>query len=61
VIEKALGKTAEKIMKPMQPGYVVMTYADVADLMRDVGFKPDTPLEVGIEKFVDWYRSYYGA
>jgi len=61
VIEKALGKTAEKIMKPMQPGDVVMTYADVADLMRDVGFKPDTPLEVGIQKFVDWYRSYYGA
>lgn len=59
VIEKAMGKQAEKIMKPMQPGDVVATYADVDDLMRDVGFKPNTPLEVGIQKFVDWYRSYY--
>ena len=59
VIERAMGKPAEKIMKPMQPGDVVATYADVADLMRDVGFKPDTPIEVGIQKFVDWYRSYY--
>lgn len=58
-IEKAMGKSAEKIMKPMQPGDVVMTYADVEDLMQDTGFKPDTPLEVGIQKFVDWYRSYY--
>jgi UDP-glucuronate 4-epimerase len=59
VIEKAMGKSAEKIMKPMQPGDVVATYADVEDLMNDVGFKPDTPIEVGIQKFVDWYRSYY--
>ncbi|MEM6521796.1 MAG: NAD-dependent epimerase [Cyanobacteria bacterium P01_D01_bin.71] len=59
VIEAAMGKPAQKIMKPMQPGDVVMTYADVADLTNDVGFRPDTPLEVGIQKFVDWYRSYY--
>ncbi|MBF2035114.1 MAG: NAD-dependent epimerase [Leptolyngbyaceae cyanobacterium T60_A2020_046] len=59
VIEAAMGKTAEKIMKPMQPGDVPATYADVDDLMRDVGFRPDTPLEVGIDKFVHWYRSYY--
>ncbi|HEY9888950.1 MAG TPA: NAD-dependent epimerase, partial [Candidatus Obscuribacterales bacterium] len=59
VIEEAMGKKVEKIMKPMQPGDVVATYADVTDLMRDVGFKPDTPIEVGIQKFVDWYRSYY--
>ncbi|MDB9528956.1 NAD-dependent epimerase [Oscillatoria sp. CS-180] len=59
VIEKAMGKRAEKIMKPMQPGDVVATYADVDDLMRDVGFKPETPIEVGIQKFVDWYRDYY--
>ncbi|MBE7381313.1 MAG: NAD-dependent epimerase [Leptolyngbya sp. SIO1E4] len=59
VIETAMGKPAEKIMKPMQPGDVPATYADVDDLMRDVGFKPDTPLEVGIQKFIDWYRSYY--
>lgn len=61
VIEAALGKRAEKIMKPMQPGDVVVTYADVSDLMHDVGFKPETSLETGIQQFVDWYRSYYGT
>lgn len=61
VIEKAMGKTAEKIMKPMQPGDVVATYADVEDLMRDVGFKPDTPIEEGLHKFVGWYRGYYAV
>lgn len=61
VIEAAVGKPAEKIMQPMQPGDVPATYADVGDLMNDVGFKPDTPLEVGIQKFVDWYRSYHAA
>lgn len=59
VIETAMGKPAEKIMKPMQPGDVPATYADVSDLMADVGFQPETPIEVGIQKFVDWYRSYY--
>ncbi len=59
VIEAAMGKPAEKVMKPMQPGDVPATYADVDDLMRDVGFKPETPIEVGIQKFVEWYRSYY--
>ncbi|MEM1280066.1 MAG: NAD-dependent epimerase [Cyanobacteria bacterium P01_H01_bin.152] len=59
-IEKAMGKSAKKIMKPMQPGDVVVTYADVEDLRQDVGFKPDTPLDVGMQKFVDWYSSYYG-
>lgn len=59
IIESAVGKTAEKILKPMQPGDVYATYADVSDLMQDTGFKPSTPLEVGIHKFVDWYRNYY--
>jgi len=59
VIEAAMGKPAEKIMKPMQPGDVPATYADVEDLMRDVGFRPQTPIEVGIQKFVEWYRNYY--
>ena len=58
-IEKVMGKTAEKNMMPMQPGDVPATYADVQDLMNDVGFKPDTPLSVGIEKFVAWYQGYY--
>jgi UDP-glucuronate 4-epimerase len=59
VIETTMGKSAEKIMKPMQPGDVPATYADVDDLMEAVGFQPSTPIEVGIQKFVDWYRSYY--
>lgn len=58
-IEKTMGKPAVKNMMPMQPGDVPATYADVDDLMNDVGFKPSTPLDVGIQKFVDWYQSYY--
>ncbi|MEO1590227.1 MAG: NAD-dependent epimerase [Cyanobacteria bacterium J06632_22] len=58
-IEAALGKTAEKIMMPMQPGDVEATYADVSDLMTDVGFKPSTPLSEGIKQFVNWYQGYY--
>jgi len=58
-LEACLGKTAEKNMLPMQPGDVPATYANVDDLVRDVGFKPATPIEVGVRRFVDWYRSYY--
>ncbi len=58
-IEEKCGKKAEKIFMPMQAGDVVATYADVSDLMKDTGFSPATPLEVGIGKFVDWYRDYY--
>jgi UDP-glucuronate 4-epimerase len=58
-LERALGRTAEKIYLPMQPGDVVSTYADIDDLERDVGFRPTTALADGIEQFVDWYRSYY--
>ncbi len=58
-LEKSLGKVAEKRMLPMQMGDVPATYADVQDLERDVGFKPATPIEVGVQRFVDWYRSYY--
>ncbi len=60
IIEKALGKKAKKEFFPMQAGDVRSTYADVDDLAQDTGFRPDTPLEFGIGKFVDWYRSYYG-
>lgn len=60
VIEAALGQPAQKVLLPMQPGDVPITYADVDDLMRDVGFQPSTPIEVGIQRFVDWYRQYYG-
>lgn len=58
-IEKAVGKTAEKNFLPMQPGDVPSTYADVDDLMNDVGFKPSTTIEEGIHHFVQWYRDYY--
>jgi UDP-glucuronate 4-epimerase len=60
-LETALGRVAQKHLLPMQPGDVPATYADVADLQADVGFAPSTPLEVGIGRFVDWYRGYYRA
>ncbi|GAB1538524.1 NAD-dependent epimerase [Scytonema sp. NUACC21] len=58
VIEKTLGKEAKKNFLPMQPGDVLTTYADVDDLIRDVGFKPTTSIEEGINRFVEWYREY---
>ncbi len=58
-IEKCLGKTAEKNMMPIQPGDVPATYADIDDLVRDVGFRPATPIETGIANFIEWYRDFY--
>jgi UDP-glucuronate 4-epimerase len=58
-IEKALGKTAQKLMAPMQPGDVPATYADIEASTRDLGFAPTTPISVGIPKFVAWFRDYY--
>ncbi len=58
VLEAALGRKAEKKFLPMQPGDVPATYADVSDLIRDVGFQPSTPIEVGIPRFVEWYRRF---
>ncbi len=60
-IEKALGKEARKIMLPLQQGDVPATYADVADLVRDAGFQPSTPIEEGIARFIEWYREYYSV
>jgi UDP-glucuronate 4-epimerase len=59
VLEKTIGKPAETILMPMQPGDVPATYADVDDLIRDVGFQPRTSIEQGIPRFVAWYREYY--
>jgi UDP-glucuronate 4-epimerase len=59
VVEAAVGQIAQKNFLPMQPGDVPITYADVDDLVKDVGFKPATPLATGIQRFVDWYRSYH--
>jgi UDP-glucuronate 4-epimerase len=58
-LEKCLGKEAKKNMLPMQAGDVPATYSDVEDLSRDIGFKPATSIEVGVESFVRWYRDYY--
>lgn len=58
-LENCLGRTGEKKLLPMQPGDVPETYADVDDLMRDVGFRPSTPITTGIARFVEWYRAYY--
>lgn len=60
ILEDALGQRAIKEMLPMQPGDVPETYADVSALMRDVGYKPVTPLKLGLARFVDWYTEYYG-
>ena len=57
-LESALGRKAEKIMRPMQAGDVPATYADVDDLMRDTGFAPSTPIETGLKHFAAWYRQY---
>ena len=59
ILEKTLGRTAEKRLLPMQPGDVPATCADVEDLMQDVGFRPKTTIEEGIPRFVEWYREYY--
>jgi UDP-glucuronate 4-epimerase len=58
-LERSLGRTAEKRMMEIQPGDVPATYADVAALVRDVGFAPKTPIETGVRNFVAWYREYY--
>lgn len=59
VLERTIGKKAKKKLLPIQPGDVPVTYADIEDLSRDVGFKPATPIEVGIPRFVQWYREFY--
>ncbi len=59
VIESVLGKKARKELMDMQPGDVAATYADVDDLMADVGFKPATPIEIGIKRFVEWFKEFY--
>lgn len=61
VLENCLGMKAEKNFMPMQPGDVPATYADVDDLVRDFDYKPNTTLEYGISRFVEWYRGYYNV
>ncbi|HEY0336807.1 MAG TPA: NAD-dependent epimerase/dehydratase family protein, partial [Burkholderiales bacterium] len=59
IIEECVGKKAQLNLMPLQPGDVPDTCANVDDLMSDVGYRPDTPVEVGVRRFVDWYRHYY--
>jgi UDP-glucuronate 4-epimerase len=60
VLEECLGRKAEKNFLPMQLGDVPETFADIDDLITDVGYRPATPVEVGVRRFVDWYCEYYG-
>ncbi|HUN74744.1 MAG TPA: NAD-dependent epimerase [Steroidobacteraceae bacterium] len=60
VIEECLGRKAEKNLLPLQPGDVPETFADIEDLVHDVGYRPATPIEVGVKRFVDWFCEYYG-
>src|SRR5262245_12562981 len=57
VLEQTIGKKAKRELVPMQPGDVPATYADVDDLMREVGFRPSTPITEGVARFVEWYRA----
>ncbi|MBM3560967.1 MAG: NAD-dependent epimerase/dehydratase family protein [Alphaproteobacteria bacterium] len=59
VLEQALGRKAVKRLEPMQPGDVKETVADISALQRDTGFAPSTPIDVGVPRFVDWYRAYH--
>jgi UDP-glucuronate 4-epimerase len=59
VLEKAIGKTAIKQFEPMQPGDVKETFADISAIQRDCGFAPSTPIDVGVPRFVAWYRDYH--
>jgi UDP-glucuronate 4-epimerase len=58
-IERTLGRSADMNLLPLQPGDVPITWADTSDLERDFGFRPRTPIERGIEYFVEWYRRFY--
>ena len=61
ILEQAIGRKAIRELLPMQPGDVPATFADVDDLMRDVGFKPSTPIAEGIARFIAWYKQYHQA
>jgi UDP-glucuronate 4-epimerase len=60
-LEKSLGRSAQKNFLPIQPGDVASTHADITDLERDFGYRPKTPLSVGIGRFVEWYRDFFPA
>jgi UDP-glucuronate 4-epimerase len=59
IIEEACGRKAEKQLMPMQPGDVRDTFADISAIQRDLGFTPSTKIDVGVPRFVQWYRAYH--
>jgi UDP-glucuronate 4-epimerase len=61
LLEEALGRKAQMNLLPLQPGDVPDTWADVENLVEDVGYRPQTPVELGIRRFVEWYVDYYGV
>ena len=61
ILEEALGRKADVELLPMQPGDVKETYADIDATQEDLGFQPSTPISVGLPRFVDWYRDFYGV
>jgi len=61
ILEEACGRTADKRLMPMQPGDVRDTYADISAIQRDLGFRPSTKIDVGVPRFVEWYRDYHGV
>jgi len=61
LIEQAAGRKAVVELMPMQPGDVKETFADIDDAARDLGFRPATPIDIGVPRFVEWYRSFYKA
>jgi UDP-glucuronate 4-epimerase len=61
LLEQCLGRKAEKNLLPLQLGDVPDTWADVEDLVTDVGYRPETPVEEGIKRFVEWYADYYSV
>jgi UDP-glucuronate 4-epimerase len=60
VLEDCLGKKAETVMKPMQMGDVKESFADIEAIRRDLGFEPKTSIDVGVPKFVEWFKEYNG-
>ena len=61
ILEEACGRKAERNLMPMQPGDVRDTYADISAIQRDLGFEPSTRIDVGVPRFVQWYRDYHGV
>jgi UDP-glucuronate 4-epimerase len=59
LVELAMGRRAKRLMVPVQPGEMVSTYADITETRRDFGFEPSTPVELGIEEFVRWFKAYH--